>query len=143
MCMTRNLMIGMAVCGLLAFQPLSALSQRGSSSAVDQLLENLKDKDWQIRWYAASSLGEMREGRAVEPLIVVLQKDPNGYVRAMAAWALGQIGDPRAVGPLIEALTDESHDVRKRAPLALKQITGEDLGKDQAKWRAWWESKRK
>jgi len=139
----RTIGIGMVVCGLLAFQSFSAFSQGKPSSAVDQLIENLKDKDWQIRWYTASSLGEMKEGRVVEPLIVVLQKDPNGYVRAMAAWALGQIGAPRAVRPLIEALADESHDVRKRAPLALKQITGKDFGKDQAKWKAWWEAKKK
>ena len=106
---------------------------------VERLINDLKDPSWQIRWYAASALGEMKETRAVEPLIATLKNDNNGYVRAMAAWALGQIKDRRAVEPLIAAITDESSDVRKRSPLALKQITGKDFGKDQAKWQEWWE----
>jgi HEAT repeat protein len=81
----------------------------------------------------------MKEARAVEPLIATLKNDNNGYVRAMAAWALGQIGDRRAIEPLIDGITTESSDVRKRAPLALKEITGQDFGKDSAKWREWWE----
>ena len=106
---------------------------------VSRLIDDLKDTSWQIRWYAASSLGEKKEARAVEPLIATLKNDNNGYVRAMAAWALGRIRDRRAIEPLIDGITDESSDVRKRAPLALKEITGQDFGKDPAKWREWWE----
>jgi HEAT repeat protein len=116
-----------------------ALAQAKESDEVERLIADLKDRSWQIRWYAASALGEMKEPRAVEPLIGILKNDRNGYVRAMAAWALGKIKDRRAVEPLIDGITDESNDVRKRAPLALKEITGQDFGKDPAKWREWWE----
>lgn len=109
---------------------------------AERLIKDLKDPSWQIRWYAESALGEMKEVRAVEPLIATLKDDDNGYVRAMAAWALGQIKDRRAVEPLIAAITDESSDVKKMAPLALKEITGEDFGKDPAKWQKWWEGKK-
>ena len=108
----------------------------------DMQIQNLKAKDWQIRWYAASALGEEKEASALESLVDVLKNDDNGYVRAMAAWALGEIGDARAVEHLIAAITDESHDVQNRAPLALKQITGQDFGEDQAKWDAWWKENR-
>jgi HEAT repeat protein len=57
----------------------------------------------------------------------------------MAAWALGEIKDRRAVKPLIDALGDQIKDVRKKAALALKEITGKDFGKDPAKWQEWWE----
>ena len=111
-------------------------------AARDMQVQNLKAKDWQIRWYAASALGEEKEAGALEPLIDVMKNDDNGYVRAMAAWALGEIGDVRAVEPLIAAITDESHDVQNRAPLALKQITGQDFGPDADKWAAWWKENR-
>jgi HEAT repeat protein len=133
----------MATLWAFALQMDEAAPQQASSTQVKALVENLKDKDWQIRWYAVSSLGEMRERGAVDPLISVLKSDPNGYVRAMAAWALGQIGDQRGVSPLIDALADESYDVRKRALDALKQITGKDFGQDQGRWRSWWLSEKR
>jgi hypothetical protein len=50
-------------------------------------------------------LGDIKDPRAVEPLIAAL-KDTDSHVRFDAAWALGQIKDPRAVEPLIVALKD-------------------------------------
>ena len=128
----------LAVLSFLASQPVpETLGQ--AKDEVQRLIDDLKDSSWQIRWYAASALGEMKETRAVEPLIGILKNDKQGYVRAMAAWALGEIKDRRAVEPLIGAITDESNDVTKAAPLALKEITGQDFGKDPAKWKEWWE----
>lgn len=132
----KLLLIVMVVVAFLMPQHATEVSGQAKDE-VERLLKDLKDPSWQIRWYTASSLGEMKEVRAVEPLIGTLKNDKNGYVRAMAAWALGQIRDFRAIEPLIDALTDESSDVRKRAPLALKEITGQDFGKDPAKWREW------
>jgi HEAT repeat protein len=122
---------------LIPYYAVEALGQ--SKDEVQRLIDDLKDPSWQIRWYAASALGEMKEPRALEPLIAMLKNDQNGYVRAMAAWALGKIKDRRAVEPLIDGVTDESSDVKKMAPQALKEITGQDFGKDPVKWREWWE----
>ncbi|MFB0506836.1 MAG: HEAT repeat domain-containing protein [Thermodesulfobacteriota bacterium] len=108
---------------------------------LERLVNDLKDPSWQMRWYAAEALGERKDSRAVEPLVAAL-KDKNVYVRTMAAWALGEIKDSRAVEPLIEALRDEIKDVTVKAALALKDITGEDFGKDPAKWQKWWEGKK-
>ena len=44
------------------------------------------------RWLAALALGEMKDRRAVEPLIRALS-DAYQNVRKEAAWALGAIGD--------------------------------------------------
>ena len=121
---------------LIPYYAVEALGQ--SKDEVQRLIDDLKNSSWQIRWYAASALGEMKEPRALEPLIAVLKDDKVGYVRAMAAWALGKIKDRRAVEPLIDGITDESNDVKKMAPLALKDITGQDFGKDPIKWREWW-----
>ena len=54
-------------------------------------------KDPGVRSAAAAALGQLRDPRAVEPLIAALDDLP---VRCVAAEALGQIGDPRAVEPL-------------------------------------------
>ena len=125
--------------GSIILPSIDGLAQPKDPAASAALIKSLKDKDWQIRWYAASALGEMKDAGALEPIIETLKTDDNGYVRAMAAWALGEIGDPRAVEPLIEAIEDESHDVQKGSPLALQKITGQDFGHDRAKWREWWE----
>lgn len=56
-----------------------------------------------LRVEAARTLGELRDRRAVEPLIAALEV-VDWDSRHAAAEALGQIGDARAVGPLIAAL---------------------------------------
>jgi HEAT repeat protein len=137
----KTVLILLAIVALLIPQ-FGAEVTGQAKDELERLLKDLKDPSWQMRWYGASALGDMKETRAVEPLIATLKNDDNGYVRAMAAWALGQIKDRRAIEPLIDGITDESSDVRKRSPQALKQITGQDFGKDQAKWREWWEKNR-
>lgn len=48
---------------------------------------------------AASALGELKDTRAVGPLIQALD-DENALVQDDAAEALGKLNDTRAVGPL-------------------------------------------
>jgi HEAT repeat protein len=70
---------------------------------------------------AARALGEMRDERAIEPLIGALQ-DSNEDVRCEAARALGEIGDPRAEESLKKASHDEYRQVRDTATGAIKRI---------------------
>jgi hypothetical protein len=108
-------------------------------------------KDGSVRMLAAGALGQMRDPRAVQPLIAALKdsdrhvpetaaealvkigtpaveplivalKDSDSNVRRLAAGALGQIGDARAVEPLIAALTDSNWELRQAAARALEQI---------------------
>ena len=48
---------------------------------------------------AAKALGTIKDERAVQPLIALLD-DGSKYVRALGAQALGVIGDGRARSPL-------------------------------------------
>ena len=105
---------------------------------VDQLIKDLQNESWQIRWDAAAALGETKDPRAIGPLSVAL-KDENSYVRMTAARSLGMIEDARVIEPLIQALKDESHGVQKNAVLSLKERTGQDFGKDPEAWQKWWE----
>lgn len=72
-------------------------------------------KDPAVRKAAAEVLGEIKDARAVEPLISAL-RDTHKNMRQAAAEALGKLGDIRAVEPLIGEL---GRDVRQVAAKAL------------------------
>ena len=112
--------------------------------ALPKLLELLGHPDQNVRKMAAAGLAEIKDARAVEPLIAALNdeycfvrywsavglghlgdaraiepligrlKDADGAVRTMAAWALVRVGDHRASQPLITALRDDHQDVLMR-----------------------------
>ena len=91
------------------------------TSSVEPLIASLKDKNEDVRQGAAEALGEIKDTRAVEPLIALL-KDIDEDVRYAAAKALGEIKDTRAVEPLITALKDEDSNVRRGVADALGEI---------------------
>ena len=71
----------------------------------------------QVRCVAVYTLGDIRETRAVEPLIALLShEDPT--IRRMAAHALGKIKDPRAVYPLAYLLNNPNERVMVRCAAA-------------------------
>lgn len=87
----------------------------------------------------ARAIEAMMRNRPVEPLIKSLaHRRP--LVRRHAARTLGALGDRKAVEPLIAALEDSDARVRELAVESLKQLTGQDFGRDRAKWEAWWEA---
>jgi len=102
--------------------------------AVKPLIEALIDEDTDIRAPAAEVLGEIRDPRAVQPLIGSLIVDKYLNVRIAAANALEEIGeeieefgeeigDPQAVEPLIGVLIVGEHwSVRKAAAKVLGRI---------------------
>ncbi len=88
------------------------------ASELERHIKDLQDPNSTIRSNAAGSLFELRDPRAVVPLIEALN-DPDPEVRANVASALGWIGDERAVEPLIEKLNDEDGVVRGIAAVSL------------------------
>lgn len=130
-----------------------ALGQIGDEQAIKPLVEALWDRSWEIReqvadalvhfgervvepvvwalesqreevrWAAIKVLGQIRDPRAVKPLIKML-KDRRSIINARAIWALAQIGKP-AVDPLVTALEDEDWLVRQSAAKALRRIGDE------------------
>jgi len=67
------------------------------------------------------ALGELKEPKAVEPLIKMLG-DEQWIVRLAAARSLGEINDAKATGPLVKALADKDAAVRVQAALSLGRI---------------------
>ena len=79
---------------------------------------------WQVtvRLGAIEALGEIRDPRALEPLVHHLERDEQGETRWVAALALGSLGDNRAERPLVHALTDPEKYVRYGAAQSLDQL---------------------
>jgi HEAT repeat protein len=121
--------------------------------ALEMLINALEDENWRVRWYSAEILGEIKDDRAVKPLIKALNDENNGVrsnsiialieigepavemlinaledvnwrVRLHSAEILGEINDDRAVKPLTETLNDDNNDVRRAADSALERIRG-------------------
>jgi HEAT repeat protein len=93
---------------------------------IDSLINDLADKESDVRLSAASALGGIGSEEAVDPLISALSSDKESDVRSRAASALGGIGSEKAVDPLISALSsDKDRDVRGRAASALGVLGSE------------------
>ncbi|HEX2914826.1 MAG TPA: HEAT repeat domain-containing protein [Chloroflexia bacterium] len=82
------------------------------SKPVPQLISLLSHPDRHVRYYIASTLGQIGDSEAVESLVNLLQ-DIDPQVRRTTAYALQDIGDRRAIEPLTLALSDEDDFVRK------------------------------
>ncbi|MDD5771892.1 MAG: HEAT repeat domain-containing protein [bacterium] len=89
--------------------------------SVEKLIIVLDDSDWCIRESAANILGQIKDRRAVQPLIKKI-KDEKSQVKSCAVSALGDIGDTSAVQPLIEILKDKNIDNRKLVVDALAKL---------------------
>jgi len=104
------------------WEAVKALSRIGEPS-VEAFVQALKDESELIRREAAVALGEIKDEKAIEPLITALTTDEESEVRGSAAFALGSIGSEKAIEPLITALTtDEESGVRGSAADALGSI---------------------
>ena len=92
---------------------------------VRELINQLQDEDANVRYHAASALGEIGAKDAVPVLInlmrlVPVDEDTNAaVVRAAAASSLGRIGAKDAVPVLISAFQDQHKVVRFAAVYAI------------------------
>jgi HEAT repeat protein len=88
------------------------------SVAVKTLFWALKDEYYAVRQGAASTLGKLKDIRAVRPLVSALS-DEESSVRMEVVSALGEIGDLRTVPILVRALDDDYIGVRMTAASVL------------------------
>lgn len=91
--------------------------------SVSSLVKTLKDKDPNMRYWAAESLGHLgAEARPAVPNLIEALKDENKMVRMGAAYAIAEIGSVEAELALTDTLKDPAEEVREAAAYALKQI---------------------
>jgi HEAT repeat protein len=95
------------------------------------------DDNKRIKEVAIRSLGRIGDSQAVEPLEEALQ-DEDWEIRSMAAKSLGQIEDPRATPALIHALENETKTVSWYISQALTNITGQSFGQNSDEWQEWY-----
>ena len=129
------------------------------AAAMGMLRETLDDKSAMVRTAAARVLGLAKDQQSVTKLMDMVQND-KAPVRRQAATALGQIGNNQAIDallkassnpedrfvehaiinslitlkspePLVQALADSSATIRKAALIALDQMEGSPLKKNQ------------
>ena len=93
----------------------------GDPSAIEPVIDALKDEEYEVRLAAARALGAFKDDRVFSPLVSTL-KDRRAEVRVAAVTSLRQLGDNRAVQPLTSALEDSDHAVRWQAASALHAL---------------------
>jgi HEAT repeat protein len=105
-------------------EPLKALEAliAAGERAVPVLIEALADNDPVTAESAAGALGNIRDRRAVKPLVAALSRP--GFPRYVGIWALGEIGDEEAIPVLVKSLGDASPSVRKYATRSLIKFSG-------------------
>jgi HEAT repeat protein len=80
--------------------------------AIPELIEALRDKDDDVRMWAATALGQIGADAvsAVEPLLSLLQEEQNPQVIPCAVRALGEIGPgARAALPVLVEMVQTAH----------------------------------
>jgi hypothetical protein len=95
-------------------------SKDPNTAKADQMLLDLKDTHWLNRKYAAESLGELKDLRAIGPLVEALT-DEVGDVRQRAYDALIKLGGP-AVPSLVGLLVAEDEELRQSVTEILRKI---------------------
>ncbi|QPD02923.1 MAG: hypothetical protein Nkreftii_000697 [Candidatus Nitrospira kreftii] len=91
-----------------------------NTARADAMLLDLKDSHWLNRKYAAEVLGELKDLRAVNPLVSALN-DEVGDVRQRAYDSLIKLGGP-SVPSLIPLLVSEEDEIRQSATEILRKI---------------------
>jgi HEAT repeat protein len=96
---------------------------RAGDIVIDQIIKELvnRNNDYGMRSSCADTLAQIKDPKAVQPLIETL-KSVDSSLRGASARALGKIKDLRAVHPLINALGDSDALVRLRAVQALAEL---------------------
>ena len=84
---------------------VESLSAHEDTDAVPGLIQRLTDEDAEVRSAAIDALGVLADGRAVGPLLALLENHQPGDYPLNAIWALGNIGDPQAI-PLLSRLRE-------------------------------------
>ena len=73
-----------------------------ATSAIEPLIERLRDEDLDVCVDAAGALGLLGDPRAIPQLLESLEKDPDGEVRSAIVEALGLVGGQEVVPALLD-----------------------------------------
>ncbi len=114
---------------------VETLGHYGTASTAGVLRSTLNDPEPEVRIAACKAWAKLGGAEATQVLGRVVSGDSDLNVRMAAVQALGATKDPQAQDPLARALDDNDPAMRRRAMLALRNLTGRDYGGDVTKWR--------
>lgn len=97
---------------------LAILIPTARADEVSDWIRRLDDEDIFARREAIQALGELADGRAVDPLLEAL-KDKDRIIRYSACQALGMIGGQRVIEELTKLANSTNPDIRQMAVIAL------------------------
>jgi hypothetical protein len=135
-----------------ALWDLALIGNRGidQDHIAEILLAALTDRNDAIRYWAVEGLAYLATDAAIAPLLETFHDDPSASIRERAACGLSQSGmfsaaQRRSAVPRLLAFADDGAlDAETRTWLfqALRDITGQSLPQDAARWRQWYAASR-
>lgn len=120
---------------VLRAEIVRTLSKYPGPEAEHVLRKAIVDPAAEVRLAACDGLARVVNPEAAALLIQTLESDVDKDVRLAAARTLGKSKNPAALSALGKALDDPDPAMQYRAVLALREVTGEDLGDDVNRWR--------
>ena len=126
---------------LVRMSAMGALGDTKSPDAVEPLLALITDADASIASAAIMSLGSIGDKSTLDPIADILSDDETvnqrykanedrRLVRCAVAGALAKFDDTAAVPALLHALRNSEPRVRRHADLALRRLSGQNVGFD-------------
>ena len=135
-----------------ALWDLALIGNRGVSQdrILDILLSSTHDENVNIRYWAVEGLAYLAVDASIEPLLDIFHDDPSPMIRERAACGLAQSGmfsaaqRSTAVPRLLDFAIDGALDAETHTWVfqALRDITGQTLPHDAARWREWYKAQR-
>ncbi|MFY9227224.1 MAG: HEAT repeat domain-containing protein [Blastocatellia bacterium] len=100
---------------------IKELVEKDDHNAIDLLIENLKDKNKEVRLAATQGLTLLASPKATAALVEALD-DTNAEVRSSAIVALGELKSSQTIPNLVKALQDKNKNVRAKAACVLSKF---------------------
>jgi len=112
-----------------------SIGQMSTPLARNVLIAGLQDDDLDVRLTCCQFLGQRTDPSVISALRVALETDEQLDVQLAAIDALGQIKSPQSVTALAFAVNDRDPALQYAGVLALKSVSGQDLGNNVTAWR--------
>lgn len=127
--------------GLVVAACLRALGALDPQKALPLIQEKAKTKLREAKIAAVETIGKIDPPSAV-PVGKQLIEDPDWSVRAATVMALIDTWCKEAIDVLVDRLQREKGRLRFDIVMALRQMTGKQIGFAPGDWKAWWDAAR-
>jgi len=95
---------------------------KSETDPLPEMIALLKTDDWPLKRGIMAAIGKLKDRRATEPLLSMLEEFKSSDFKTEVIETLGQIGDPRAAEPLKLLLKHKYKNIRQAAIGALSNI---------------------